>query len=110
MTYFYFFLLSYKHFQIIHFNRGLNYLVADSYKMFPNQLQNVREIRKLSSKEAAHMCHVHPSTWSLYESGRRSPSLDVFIRICKTLEVSADTLLSLNIKGENSSNDNSKSN
>lgn len=85
----------------------MNYLAFDSFEMFPTRLQNIREVRDLTSRQAAELCHVHPSTWSLYESGKRSPSLNVFIRICKTLEVSADTLLSLNIEGEDSSNDNS---
>jgi len=85
----------------------VNYLVFDSFEMFPTRLQNIREVRNLTSKQAAKMCNVHPSTWSLYESGKRSPSLNVFIRICKTLEVSADKLLSLNIEGEYSPNDNS---
>jgi len=79
----------------------------DSFEMFPTRLQNIREVRGFTSKEAACLCHVAPSTWSLYESGKRSPSLNVFITICKKLNVSADTLLSLEIKGDDSSHANS---
>lgn len=72
----------------------------DSFEMFPTRLQNIREVRGFTSKEAARLCYVHTSTWSLYESGKRSPSLNVFIRICNTFKISADELLSLNIKGD----------
>lgn len=82
-------------------------MIFDSFEMFPTRLQNIREERKLTSKEAARKCHVHPSTWSSYETGKRMPSLDVFITICKKLNVSADTLLSLEIRGDDSSDANS---
>lgn len=67
-------------------------------KMIPflgNRIQNAREARKLKPSEAADQIGVTRSTYSLYESENRTPSLDTFTRIAEVLNVSADYLLGL---------------
>ncbi|WP_017795734.1 helix-turn-helix domain-containing protein [Oceanobacillus kimchii] len=58
-----------------------------------NRIQNARETRGLSSSNIAKKVGVTKSTWSLYESENRVPSLETFKRISETLNVSADYLL-----------------
>lgn len=69
-----------------------------------DRIQNAREKKGLTSKQASILCNVSPSTWSLYESNKRMPSAEVLKLIAEKLEVSADYLLGLKndmtIKGE----------
>ncbi|MED4409035.1 helix-turn-helix domain-containing protein [Bacillus licheniformis] len=60
-----------------------------------NRIQNAREARRLLPSQIAEKVGVTRSTWSLYESENRTPSLDTFKRIAETLNVSADYLLGL---------------
>ncbi|MBM7620194.1 transcriptional regulator with XRE-family HTH domain [Bacillus tianshenii] len=60
-----------------------------------DRIQNAREIKGLNSKQAANLCNVSPSLWSLYESNKRMPPSDVLRHIAEKLEVSADYLLGL---------------
>lgn len=73
-------------------------------KMIPflgNRIQNAREVRGLIPSKAAEKVGVTRSTWSLYESENRSPSLDTLKVIAETLNVSADYLLGLKEKMTN---------
>ncbi|KAF1342940.1 helix-turn-helix transcriptional regulator [Bacillus subtilis] len=60
-----------------------------------NRIQNAREARGLKPSQVADKVKVTRSTYSLYESENRTPSLETFIRIAETLNVSADYLLGL---------------
>ena len=59
------------------------------------RIQNAREHRGLSQKEAANRVGVQKSTWSLYESDSRRPSVDTLAVIARELEVSTDYLVGL---------------
>lgn len=60
-----------------------------------DRIQNARELKGLNSKQASKLCNVDKSTWSLYESSNRVPSVEVLKLIAEKLEVSADYLLGL---------------
>jgi transcriptional regulator with XRE-family HTH domain len=60
-----------------------------------DRIQNAREKRGLNSKQAAELCNVSPSSWSLYESNKRMPSTEVLKHIAEKLQVSTDYLLGL---------------
>ncbi|PAE37512.1 helix-turn-helix domain-containing protein [Bacillus sp. 7884-1] len=60
-----------------------------------DRIQNAREIKKLSAKEACELCNVTKSMWSLYESNKRTPSVEVLKHIAVQLNVSTDYLLGL---------------
>ncbi|MCC2385644.1 helix-turn-helix transcriptional regulator [Bacillus cereus] len=59
------------------------------------RIQDAREKKNLSSKEAAKLIGVSPSTWSLYENNKRTPSVETLRIIAQKLEVSMDHLAGL---------------
>jgi len=60
---------------------------------FGQRLREIRESRGLSLKELAERTEAHVSNLSCYETGKRIPSLELFIRIATVLGVTADYLL-----------------
>jgi transcriptional regulator with XRE-family HTH domain len=62
-------------------------------KSFGSRLREARESRGLSLKELAERTEAHVSNMSCYETGKRIPSLELFVRIATVLGVSADYLL-----------------
>ena len=63
---------------------------------FNENLKASREKRGMTQKEVADIIGVAKSTYSLYESGNREPSVQTIKKIADTLNVSADDLLGLN--------------
>ncbi|MBS6509774.1 MAG: helix-turn-helix transcriptional regulator [Paraclostridium bifermentans] len=61
--------------------------------MFANRLREERERLGLMQKEMAQKLEVPPNTYNGYETGKRSPSLEVARHIADTLEISVDYLL-----------------
>ncbi|MGR5962265.1 helix-turn-helix domain-containing protein [Bacillus paranthracis] len=59
------------------------------------RIQNAREMKNLTSKEATQLIGVSASTWSLYENNKRTPSVDTLKLIAQKLEVSMDYLAGL---------------
>ncbi len=59
------------------------------------RIQNARERKGLSASEAAKLVGVSKSTWSLYESDKRTPSVDTLKIIAEKLNVSMDYLVGL---------------
>ena len=56
----------------------------------------IHEVRKeagISSDKLAELCGVGPVHIRKIESGAKSPSIDLFVRICNALHVSPDYLL-----------------
>jgi len=57
------------------------------------RLNIVRKERQLSSNELSEKCGVDPVFIRMIESGSRTPSLSVFIKLCNSLRVSPGYLL-----------------
>ena len=65
---------------------------------FNENLSIAREKKNMTQKELADIIGVAKSTYSLYESGNREPNVQTIKKIADALNVSADTLLGLNIE------------
>nr|UVY12769.1 MAG: helix-turn-helix domain protein [Bacteriophage sp.] len=60
--------------------------------------ENIRKARKaagVSQKELAERLQVYQKDISRWENGERTPTLEVFAKICRELNVSADEMLGL---------------
>ena len=60
--------------------------------------ENIRRARKaagVSQKELAERLQVHQKDISRWENGAHVPSLEVFAKICRELDASADEILEL---------------
>nr|WP_300093604.1 helix-turn-helix transcriptional regulator [Sedimentibacter sp.] len=66
-------------------------------------IRNLRMRNNLSSKELSKILNISESSVSLYESGKRKPSLSLIIKIADYFSVSTDYLLGLSDK-ENENN------
>lgn len=66
-------------------------------------IRNLRTKNNLSSKELSKILNISESSVSLYESGKRKPSLDLLIKIADYFSVSTDYLLGISDK-ENENN------
>ncbi|WP_019227588.1 helix-turn-helix domain-containing protein [Sedimentibacter sp. B4] len=61
-------------------------------------IRNLRIKNNLSSKELSKILNISESSVSLYESGKRKPSLGLIIKIADYFSVSTDYLLGLSHK------------
>ncbi|MEG2380024.1 MAG: helix-turn-helix transcriptional regulator [Bacilli bacterium] len=61
--------------------------------IFANRLREEREKLGLMQKEMAQKLEIPPNTYNGYETGKRSPNLEVAKHISDTLEISVDYLL-----------------
>lgn len=59
------------------------------------RIRQVRIINKLTAKEFGDIFSISLSSVSLYESGRRTPSIDLIIKISNHFNISADYLLGI---------------
>ncbi len=66
-------------------------------------IRNLRIKNNLSSKELSKILNISESSVSLYESGKRKPSLGLIIKIADYFSVSTDYLLGISHK-ENENN------
>ena len=64
---------------------------------FLNNLKQCRLHKNLSQKELAESIGVAPSTYSLYESGKREPDVEKIKLLSEKLDVTADYLLFGNV-------------
>ena len=65
--------------------------------------ENIRNARKaagVSQKELAERLGAYQKDVSRWENGERTPSLEIFARMCKALNVSADELLEIKQRSE----------
>lgn len=78
--------------------------------IFAKKLREEREHLGLMQKEMAEKLNLPPNTYNGYETGKRSPSLEIATQIADALNVSADYLLgrtdnrNLTVKDEKSIN------
>ena len=63
--------------------------------VFSNKLKEVLKQNKISQVELAKRINMSQGIVNNYCTGKREPSLDVLISICKTLDESADYLLGI---------------
>ncbi|MFZ7133988.1 MAG: helix-turn-helix domain-containing protein [Eubacteriales bacterium] len=61
--------------------------------MLGKRVKEIRNLRKLTSNKLAEICEIEPSFVRQIESGAKSPSITVFIRLCNALSISPDYLL-----------------
>ena len=59
----------------------------------PNRLQKVRHEKGLTQVQLAELTGLKPCAISHYENGRRKPSYDNLLLLCKTLGVKIDYLV-----------------
>ena len=59
------------------------------------KLKQLRVEKNLTQEQVAKVIGVTKSCYSNYEQGLREPSLEIFIKLCKFFDVSADYLLGL---------------
>ncbi len=62
-------------------------------KAFGLNLKFIRKSKKLTSEQLSEICNVNPVYIRQLESGAKSPSLDMLIKLCNSLEISPDYLL-----------------
>ena len=62
---------------------------------FKNRINLLLKNKKMSQNELAKKIYMSQSIVNNYCTGKREPSLEVLIAICKALNVSADYLLGL---------------
>ena len=62
---------------------------------FTENLKKARKAAGVSQKELAERLQVYQKDISRWENGERTPSVEVFTRICKELGASADEILGL---------------
>ncbi len=57
------------------------------------KLKELRQLKGLSQQEVADYLHCSAVSYSRYENGNRSPSLDILIKIADCFDVTLDYLL-----------------
>lgn len=62
---------------------------------FGDKLKTLRKSKKLTQAELADKLEISKSSVTSYEQGRIYPSLEIFSKICETLDVSSDYLLGI---------------
>lgn len=58
-------------------------------------IRNARKAAGVTQKDLAERLQVYQKDISRWENGERTPTLEVFTRICRELHVSADEILEL---------------
>lgn len=60
-----------------------------------NNLKTIRERLKLTAAQCAKDCNVAYSTWWRWETGKTRMLEDEIVKVCQTLNISADELLGI---------------
>ena len=63
--------------------------------IFQSRIVEALNQTKMSQKEIADKCGIHPSCLSQYKKGISEPTLTTLFNLCKVLDVSSDYLLGL---------------
>ena len=66
--------------------------------MINENIKSAREAAGLTQKELAKILGVYQKDISRWENGERVPSLEIFVKICKALNASADLILEIGSK------------
>lgn len=62
-------------------------------KLFGRRVNALRRERRITSEKLSELCGVSSVHIRQIEGGTRQPSLELFVRLCRVLEVSPDYLL-----------------
>lgn len=73
-------------------------------KRFGKKINLVRKEQKITAEKLAELCGVEPSHIRSIEGGRRLPSLPLFEKICRNLNISPNYLLECEMVENNESN------
>lgn len=63
--------------------------------MFADRLRDARIAANLTGRAVADALAITPAAYSGWEHGKREPSFEMLVRLCRLLHVSADYLLGL---------------
>ncbi len=69
--------------------------------MFNENFKALRQARGLTQAQMADKLGISISAVSMYEQGKRNPDNDMLRKICEKFRVSTDSLLGINVKGNN---------
>ena len=83
-------------------NRKRRYILAVDYESIGKRIKHYRTEKRLSQEELGEAVSVNSQHVSNIELGRRYPSLELIISIANALDVSADDLLTDNLKHSSS--------
>ena len=83
-------------------NLRRRYILAVDYESIGKRIKHYRTEKRLSQEELANGIHTTSVYISYIESGSRAPSLETLISIANALDVSADDLLTDNLKHSSS--------
>ncbi|MAT38596.1 MAG: transcriptional regulator [Ectothiorhodospiraceae bacterium] len=67
--------------------------------MIGDELRKARQAKEMSQEELAHRAKISRNYVSLLELGQKSPTVDMLMRICAALGISAGELL-LKVEGK----------
>lgn len=59
------------------------------------RIREIRKVNNLTAKKFSDIFNISHSSVSLYESGKRTPNIDLIIKIAKHFDVSTDYLLGI---------------
>ena len=62
---------------------------------FADRLSSARQRKSITGRSIAKALSVTPAAYSGWENGKREPSLEMVVKLCRLLDVSADYLLGL---------------
>ena len=69
--------------------------------MFNENFKALRQARGLTQAQMADKLGISISAVSMYEQGKRNPDNDMLRKICEKFRISTDSLLGINVKGNN---------
>lgn len=67
-----------------------------NYSLIGLRIKENRMLKKITQEELAELIEISPGFMSLIETGRKRPSLDTLLAICRVLEITLNELLTGN--------------
>lgn len=78
------------------------HIMAIDYESIGKRMKRYRTDKGISQTDLGEMLSIHPQHLSNIETGSRAPSLELLVSIANALDVSADDLLTDNLKHSSS--------
>jgi transcriptional regulator with XRE-family HTH domain len=67
-----------------------------NYALIGLRIKENRQLKNLTQEELAELIEISPGFMSLIETGRKKPSLDTLLAICKELQITLNEILTGN--------------